>query len=872
MSARGILRWLKVLRRYVPDNLFAEEKLPQIRIYREGKKDPIAFEDPSLVISAAGYLPGRPTYREGTGLFIPLRSLPSLSEDVKPIITNINGYYSLSEPIPVRFETLPDEYQYIVREILKRKYIDARTIDSIYTKLFECKEHYEEKDRKLLHRWLFYSCVKRNFTCDELSKKYKSYKFYAYLDSSSSFPRFFTYQFQTEPASRLKIPCSSLREIIRDISLYENSNVYFGIYAIDVNANIEGRFCEERNEENQSRCIVVNTIKGPDSKCSCVKAQGLRYFNNFVKVFIRSDKNGLWDPVTIGYRINNTRVLEIVLDYGRIMERFECIMRRINDDRSRKLKPSYYELSINTALVNLLKHILTSDLPIVYYFELMGSVKTAELIKLAFLYHELRSSINITELIYNANDAKPIINVVRSFIDNYNDDLAILLRYFMSKLGRNSKLITLLMDMKKANKVNNSNLLQKITDRLQNILDKYRDVGNGDWKFGAIFDFVRHTFSHHLIRTISTRGGVMAGKFLEQYEELSTDPIKIVERDSGGVGVIRADRSTLTIWKNDETLIEDLLLSLGKCLVGTPEDLIHFAIVKRRNELYKLMVNKGLNAVVELKRVFKGVADDLGIIVTPDELEETVRQWFSIFEEASRMRKLINRTSRDTEYKVALDVLWEIHDIRHNFEKRYRRFPEFDELVIYTIANLYQYGNLASLINYLLRQALNTRGLINALKNIYPVSNVEERFTRDASSLLKLLKEKKEMSDEQRAIIDCLRRKEGVYVRGREIDCEGVRSSLILLRKVVFSVLVRLALLSCNGACGMCYVNTKSCGRFGASFIQARTLDRRLLKILATGIVESLGEAGGGCGAGSTCDGGVVVEFGGKTYRLGCGK
>jgi len=38
MNARGILRWLEVLRRYVPDNLFAEEKLPQIRIYREGKK------------------------------------------------------------------------------------------------------------------------------------------------------------------------------------------------------------------------------------------------------------------------------------------------------------------------------------------------------------------------------------------------------------------------------------------------------------------------------------------------------------------------------------------------------------------------------------------------------------------------------------------------------------------------------------------------------------------------------------------------------------------------------------------------------------------------------------------------------------------
>ena len=165
MSAREILRWLEVLRRYVPDNLFAEEKLPQIRIYREGEKDPIAFENLSLVISAAGYLPGKPTYRERTGLFIPLTSPPSLSKDVRPIITDINGYYSLSgEPIHIELPkteqtglTLPDEYQYIVKEILRKEHVDARTIDSIHIKSFECK--YDEEHRRLFHRWLFYPCL-----------------------------------------------------------------------------------------------------------------------------------------------------------------------------------------------------------------------------------------------------------------------------------------------------------------------------------------------------------------------------------------------------------------------------------------------------------------------------------------------------------------------------------------------------------------------------------------------------------------------------------------------------------------------------------------------------------------------------------------
>jgi hypothetical protein len=857
MSGRFVLQRLEILRRYIPENLFAEAKLPQIRIYREGKRDFIA-EDPSLVISAAGYLPGKPTYRERTGLFIPLRSPPSLSENVRPIITDINGYYSLSEPIHIKFKKLPDEYQYIVREIHKTEYIDARTIDSINTKSFECRE-YDEGYRRLFHRWLFYPHVRHNFTCDEISKKYN---FYTYLDLSNSFPRFFTYQFPMESASRLKIPCSSLREIIRDISLYENSNVYFGIYAIDVNANIEGPFCEERNEENQGHCIVADTIKGSDSRCSCVKAQkaqGRRYSNNFVKVLIRSVKDGLWDPVTIGYKINNTRVLEIDLidlDDSRIIrEQFEHIMRRINDDRSRKLEPSYYELSINTALVNSLRHILTSDLPIVYYFELMGSVKTADLIKLAFLHHELRSSVNITELIYNVDNAKPIIDIVRNFINNYNnDDLALLLRYFMSKLRRNYKLITLFM----GGKVNNSSLLQKVSDRLQNILNKYKKVWNNDWKFGVIFDLVKHTFSHHLIRTMSTRGGVMASKFLEQYEELSTDPIKIVEKDSGGIGVMREGEYILDIWKNGETLVEDLLLSLGKCLIGTPEDLIHFAIVKRENELSGVMKDD-VKPIKELTGLFKQVADDLGIIVTPDELKETVKQWLSVFEEATRIGKLIG--------EGAFNILWEIHSIRYDFERKYRRFPDFDELIIYTVMVISKYPTLRKLIRVLLRRALSQRNLTNVLRNLYGAENSEERFIDDVSSMLETLAVSGAVRNTQKYILDCLMQRRSRS--NQSIDnCEGVISSLVLLRKVITSVLTHLALLSCNGACGMCYVNSRSCGRFGAPFIQARTLDRRLLKILASMIIEKVGKAPDGELAYSN---GAIVEFRGKTYSLGCG-
>ena len=68
----------------------------------------------------------------------------------------------------------------------------------------------------------------------------------------------------------------------------------------------------------------------------------------------------------------------------------------------------------------------------------------------------------------------------------------------------------------------------------------------------------------------------------------------------------------------------------------------------------------------------------------------------------------------------------------------------------------------------------------------------------------------------------------------------------------------------------MCYVNAKSCSRFGAPFIQARTLDRRVLKVIASEVVKELGEeVGDYYDLNKSVD--VVVELGDKAYSLRCG-
>jgi hypothetical protein len=138
-----LLRNLKVLRHYVPDKLFAESNLPQVRVFlspiqngceasRTNYQIKLASEDASLVFSSAGYLPGKPTYRTRHSVIIPLNN-DNIFIEHKDLVTKIDNYYqgkvkSLSSMI-----SLPDELVYVADYILGAKQVRLYSdVDSIH--------------------------------------------------------------------------------------------------------------------------------------------------------------------------------------------------------------------------------------------------------------------------------------------------------------------------------------------------------------------------------------------------------------------------------------------------------------------------------------------------------------------------------------------------------------------------------------------------------------------------------------------------------------------------------------------------------------------------------------------------------------------
>jgi hypothetical protein len=136
---------------------------------------------------------------------------------------------------------------------------------------------------------------------------------------------------------------------------------------------------------------------------------------------------------------------------------------------------------------------------------------------------------------------------------------------------------------------------------------------------------------------------------------------------------------------------------------------------------------------------------------------------------------------------------------------------------------------LRSLVEELLERSLNIAGKSSYLQQLYDNrNNYIELFLNDVKSVL-----------ENGCASQGATPRICASIRNRKnFDDDDVVYSVKALGRIMRGVLLRLALLTCNSACGHCYVNTRSCSRFSAPFIQARTLDRRVAKIVASEFVK----------------------------------
>jgi hypothetical protein len=646
--------------------------------------------------------------------------------------------------------------------------------------------------------------------------------FHVYLPSSNSYSRHFIY---LELRSNNPIDVFDIDDL-GELRIFDNIFAHNLIYAVDVDAKIRGPYCSP----DAQQCKTVRT----QYQHSCVS---LPYISKkikirklqFVKVFIDDKVEGNKVlPVAIGYRISNTFLLEFDAN-SKFNETLLAICQSVEQHIKDKmiLNQLYRKLSINTSIINFVKHILSYDLVISYYFSKLKLARIDQFIKYIFLVNDILSQ-GLTTTITAQHNVSNVINKIfeslRSGLDNLRTDKVQMLRYLVFTT-KDSELGFFTDDKEPEDEVREFSL-NEIRKRLHNILESQKQVSKKkinkeDWRCGVLLDFIRHTYGHHLIKVISQSANVDSNKLIESYVERKWEPVVVIERDRGGLGILQG---ALDEYKRDTyRAYRDLILSFGKCLVGTPEDVLHFILadLNFRNRLCEAEPR-------ELARVIEEfVRDRMELLLLTEELTETVRLWHSIRMEAQRLVELLPQEKLRNAIRPDCALLKEIHEGRYQLEKTIYRFPELDELIVYLLLNMQKGQVLHSLVKELLERSLHVAGKSSQLKQIYDnKDNYIELFLDEVKSVLK-----NGCGTHGAVPRICASRRKGKYL-------PEVVYAVRALGRIMRGMLLRLALLTCNSACGHCYVNTRSCSRFSAPFIQARTLDRRVAKIVASEFVK----------------------------------
>ncbi len=842
-----LLKNLKVLRYYVPDKLFAESNLPQVRIFLSpiqngckvsNRTKYLTSEDVSFVFSSAGYLPGKPTYRTKYGVIIPLNnddiSIKRNGIEHKDLVTNIGDYYrGKVRSLPMK--PLPDELVYVANYILGtgqiRLYSDTESINVIRP----INVIRLTSDVDVRRKSNYVEC----YNCVFLPRDTKAHipvrrlfggvdNFHVYLPSSNSYSRHFIYL-----ESHLHYPINEFDiNDLGELRIFNNVIIHHLVYAVDVNAVIRGYYCSPNAQQCktvraqlQHLCVVLPRIVKRNETHDSKKIKTRRL--QFVKVFIDEKERNKVTPVAIGYSISNTFLLEFDMK-GKFNETLLAICQSVEQHVRDRMTFSqlYKKLTINTSIINFIKHILSYDLVSSYYFSKLKLVKMDQFIKYIFLVNDVLSQ-GLTATITAQPDVSIVINKIldnlRSGLDNLQTDNVQILRYLVFTTRKGT--LEIFIDGKLTNEIREYGL-NEIRKRLHNILESQKQVSKKiinreDWRCGVLLDFIRHTYGHHLIKVISQSANVDSTKLIESYVERKWEPVSVIERERGGLGILEG---AVDEYKRDAyRAYRDLILSFGKCLVGTPEDVLHFILADPnfRNRLCEAKPH-------ELARVIEEfVRDHMELLLLSEELTETVRLWHSIRMEAQRLVELLPQEKLRNAIRPDCALLKEIHESRYQLEKTIYRFPELDELIVYLLLNMQKGQVLRSIVEELLERSLHVAGKSGQLRQIYDnKDNYIELFLEDVKSVLK-----NGCGTSGAVPRICASRRKGEYP-------EYVEYAIKALGRIMRGMLLRLALLTCNSACGHCYVNTRSCSRYSAPFIQARTLDRRVAKIVASEFVK----------------------------------
>jgi len=795
------LKFFQFLNKYIPDTLFTETDLPCVRIYkpRVPKRPPergIVAEDITLALSV--YLPGRPSFRhwEKLGIFIPISSRRK-----HYYYSNIEKYCDFDvAPIDeeILSNSLPEEYKCFLEYNNITFTPQAYRLLSIRPHAFYGKNH---KHRRLYWVVLFSTHGTLSLT-EYLNLEYSKKKFNKegmvllrlLRKESISYGRFASSPFNFNPLQNKGLLVNNL---LKEMFSLQNNPLEYGIldvfryiYAFDYNLcfyllRISDKPCF-------SSILKASYISEDDIETGSICADILRKKGNFrgVKAFCSENSTGSL-PLVYGYVAEKTRYLKLKVRHlinsflNDLFKEYDKIS--LEDDVS--FKEFYKVATINQVLVNVLKNIIMNDLSLSAMFSSCRSFSS--LLDAAFTYNDLYSSEKVSDMIHKG--------------EGLADKISEILRIYNEKLCSDPKAYVLALMLhgeriSSCKKLQDSNSISRLRERINkffNIAESRKEIA---------YSIIVHSLNHYLISAINSISAI-SSEYLSEIYDLSFEGQShafIYENVSGGIGAIE---SALNQWsKSPEETVEYFLLKLGKCLIGTSEDLLFFMLKK-----YRVIDSNRQNMLNTIK--------ELNIIVTPEEFEETRRLYNAFIEDAKSLSSIL----KNGDYR---GVIREVIDARYSVEKDFKRFVDSCEILAYIIKNLEKYQSIKTLL------VMITERLLKAKKNM------REKLTAYYSTTSTRLLAEKVINEFHLLLADVeeISKLKLKYL----LTSKKAKETKILIElfRVLDAALRKLYLKSCNNVCGLCYLNSKSCGRYGAPWVQEKMLSRRLLKLFSSWLLE----------------------------------
>jgi hypothetical protein len=296
----------------------------------------------------------------------------------------------------------------------------------------------------------------------------------------------------------------------------------------------------------------------------------------------------------------------------------------------------------------------------------------------------------------------------------------------------------------------------------------------------------------------------------------------IFELSDGGLGVVKSFMENAE--RDPQGALYSFIRAFGHCIIGVPEDLIYYAFLKAKALREKSSFER------DFEKYLDQAIDELGVLVLREEREEAKKLFFNIAQEHGGK---------------GLEYLMEVLDARFDFENEFLRTPTPEELTLYIMQYI---DSLSSVKEYLIKalkaycERPSFKQQFDNIKREYIIfrqvseNNWIESFLNDISNLLKLNKESEILI-------------KFIYSASNKDEREERREFVRRLAEEIFNIILssfsRYFLLTCNSACGWCYVNTRSCEEVQDPLLQVHTLNRKLLNLYVAWIIRRLAETGG---------------------------